>query len=55
MVKKEDIPGLNQLIKSLEDAFIGLEESYGKKDFVRFNDSKKFMIDIQKKIAEAIK
>lgn len=55
MVKKEGIPTLNQLIKSLEDAFVGLEDSYGKKDFTRFNDSKKFMMDIQRKIAEAIK
>ena len=55
MVKKEEIPTLNQLIKSLEDALVGLEDSYEKKDFSRFNDSKKFMLNIQKKIVEVIK
>lgn len=52
---KEDIPFLNQLVKSLEEAELKLEEAYEKKDYEKFNKSKKFMLEIQKQISEAIK
>lgn len=55
MIKKEDIPFLNQLVKSLEEALSKLEKSYEKKNYEEFNKSKKFMLKIQKQISEVIK
>ena len=55
MVKREDIPFLNQLVKALEEAELKLEEAYEKKDYEDFNKSKKFMLQIQRKISEVIK
>lgn len=55
MVKKEDIPILDQLIGSLEETASKLEEAFERKDFESFVKAKKFMIQIQKKIAEVIK
>lgn len=51
----EKISLLNQLIMSLEESESKLEEDYGKKDYEKFNNSKKFMISISKKISEIIK
>jgi len=55
MIKKEDIPFLNQLVKALEESGLKLEKSYEKKDYENFNKSKKFMLKIQKQISEMIK
>jgi len=55
MVKKEDLPLLHQLIESLEETVNSLEGYYLDKDFDNFNQSKKFMMGIQKKIAKMIK
>jgi len=55
MIKKEDIPFLNQLINSLGEAESKLEKYYDKKDYENFNKSKKFMLKIQKQISEVIK
>lgn len=55
MVKKEDLPLLNQLIESLEETVDGLEGYYLDKDFKNFNQSKKFMLEIQKKINRMLK
>ncbi len=52
---KEEIPFLTQLVKSLEEAELKLEEAYEKKDYEKFNKSKKFMLEIQKQISEMIK
>ncbi len=55
MIKQEDIPFLNQLVKSLEETELKLEKAYEKKDQEHFNKSKKFMLQIQKQIFEIIK
>ncbi len=55
MVKKEDIPLLHQLIETLEETVNGLEGYYKDKDFENFNQSKKFMLEIQKKITKMLK
>ncbi len=55
MIKKEEVSFLNQLIKSMEEAEISLEEAYQKKDYDNFNKSKKIMLRIQKQIADMIK
>ncbi len=52
---KEDIPFLNQLVKSLEESELKLEKAYEKKDYENFTKSKKFMLQIQKQISEIIK
>ncbi len=55
MIKKEDIQFLKQLVKSLEEAESKLEKAYKKKDYEKFNKSKKIMLKIQKQIEEIIK
>jgi len=54
-MKKEDIPFLNQLVNTLEEAELKLEEAYRTKDYEKFNKSKKLMLQIQKKISEVVK
>lgn len=54
-MKKEDIPFLNQLIESLEDGALKLEVAFERKDSEDFIRIKKFMIQMQKKIAEVIR
>ena len=50
-----DIEFLEQLIKSLEDSEIKLEESYKKGDGIGFSNTKKFMIKIYTQIKEAVR
>lgn len=54
-MNKEEIQFLNQLVKSLEDAEKNFRKSYEKKDYDKFNQSKKIMLRIQKEISEIIK
>ena len=54
-MKKEEMQFLNQLVKSLEDAEKNLRTSYEKKDYEKFNQSKKIMLKIQKEISDIIK
>jgi hypothetical protein len=54
-MKKEEIIFFNQLIVSLEDEVLSLEESYEKKKYKDFNKSKKFIIEMQKKVLEVMK
>ncbi|MCK4552641.1 hypothetical protein KAT80_00360 [Candidatus Pacearchaeota archaeon] len=54
MIKKEDIMFLNQLVKTLEKAELKLEEAYDKKDYEIFNNMKKLIMQIQKKISELL-
>lgn len=54
MVKKEDVPFLNQLIRSLEEAELKIEEAYMKKHDERFNKAKGIAMEIQEKISEVI-
>ena len=52
---KEEISFLNHLIKSLEESGLKLEEYYMKKDYEKFKNIKKFMLEMQKKISEIVK
>lgn len=54
-MKTEEIQFLNQLVKSLEDAEKSLKKSYEKKEYDKFNQSKKIMLRIQKEISDMIK
>ncbi len=54
-MKKEEIPFLNQLVKSLEEAELKLENTYEKKNYEEFNKSKKFVLKIQEQISDMIK
>ena len=51
---KEEILFLDHLIKSLKESEVKLKEYYEKKDHKNFNNIKKFMLTIQKKISEVI-
>lgn len=52
---KEEIVFLSQLIGSLEESELKLEEYYDQKDYENFNNLKKFMISVSTKISETIK
>jgi hypothetical protein len=54
MIKEENIEFLKQLAASLEKAGPKLEEAYKSKSNAEFNRIKKFILEIQKKIYEAI-
>lgn len=54
-MEKEDISFLNQLVTSLEEARLKLEESYNKKDHEKFNKSRKLVLELQKKISEILR
>ena len=54
-MKKEDVPFLEQMTKSLEDASVKLEAANRKKDYNEFRKTKKFMLEMQAKIEELIK
>ena len=41
---------LKQLVKSLQDAEIKLEEAYNKKDREKFNNTKSLMLKLQSQI-----
>ena len=45
---------LNQLITSLKEASLKLEEAYNGGDSEKFNKSKKLMLQIQQKIDEML-
>jgi len=51
MIKKEDIMFLNQLVHTLEEAELKLEESYNEKNYENFNNMKKLIMEIQNKIS----
>jgi len=53
--REEDISFLNQLVETLEEAGLKLEDFYNKKDYENFNKSKKLIIQLQKEISEIIK
>lgn len=52
---REEVFFLNQLVKSLEESELKLEEYYNKKDYENFNNLKKLMISVSTKISEVIK
>ena len=51
MIKKEDVMFLNQLVNTLEEAGLKLEESYNEKNYEDFNNMKKLIMQIQNKIS----
>ena len=55
LLSRENIVFLNQLVSSLEEAELKLEESYRDKNYENFSRLKKFILEIQKKISEIIK
>lgn len=50
--ENNDLVFVNQLVTSLEEAQVKLEEAYEKKDYETFEKIKKFMKEIQQKIEE---
>ena len=55
MIKEENIPFLNHLIETLESSFEKFEKTYERKDAERFNEAKKTLLEIQRKILEITK
>jgi|GEM_PF-1400469 len=51
-MKDNNLVFVNQLVTSLEEAQVKLEEAYAKKDYENFEKIKKFMKEIQEKIEE---
>ena len=54
-MKKENITILNQLLRTLEQLESKLESYYNKKDLVKFNKSKKSMLELQKQVSNLLK
>jgi hypothetical protein len=54
-MKGEDLAFLGKLVLSLERAEIQLEAAYTKSDVVKFNQLKKFILEVQAKISEVVK
>ncbi len=54
-MRGEDIVFLNKLVASLEDAESKLEDAYTRSDTIRFNQLKKFILEVQEKISGIIK
>ena len=52
---KDEALFLSQLIKSMEESGSKLKEYYDKKDNINFNNTKRFMLTVSKKISEVIK
>ncbi|MBS3085827.1 hypothetical protein J4225_04040 [Candidatus Pacearchaeota archaeon] len=54
-MKEDDIVFLKQLVESLNEAESKLREAYYKKDSEEFNKIKKFMLQINRRMSDAIK
>jgi len=54
-MKREEVVFLGQLVKTLEEAELRLEETYEKKDYKNFDRVKKLIIRVQRKISEVVK
>jgi hypothetical protein len=52
MVEKRKIEFLEQLIEALEKAAVKLEQDYRKKDYASYSNTRKFILNVQKKISE---
>jgi hypothetical protein len=55
MIKEEDSIVLSQLARTLSETESRLEIAYNTKDYDSFNELKKVILRIQKKILEAVK
>ena len=54
-MKRDEILFLNQLMNSLAESEQKLEESYKKREYEKFNQTKKIMLRIQGEISKIIK
>ncbi|GBE20181.1 hypothetical protein BMS3Abin17_00917 [archaeon BMS3Abin17] len=50
-----EIELLSQLVNSLEESALKLEDFYEEEDYEKFNNTKKFILQIQRKIDSMIK
>lgn len=55
ILPEEDVSFLEQLINTLQEVELKLEEAYKTKNYEKFNNAKKFILRIQEKISEIIK
>ena len=55
MIEKREVQYIAQLITTLEQARIKLEKAYNEKNIDEFNNVKKFILQIQRKISEVLK
>ncbi|HTY43834.1 MAG TPA: hypothetical protein VMC80_01185 [Patescibacteria group bacterium] len=55
MLKKEDLPFIEQMIESMMEGEVKLERAYQKKDNNGFDSIKKMMLELQKKISDIVK
>ena len=55
ILTEEKATYLSQLIDSLQEAELRLEESYEKKDYAMFNKLKKYILDVQGRMDQALK
>ena len=54
-MKTGDIAFLNQLVNTIEQSSIKMEEQYKKEDYDEFNKSKKLILEMVIKISKIIK
>ena len=55
MIKRGEISSLTNLVKSLEEVGLRLEQAYQGRDPVKFGREKKLILQIQGEISEALK
>ena len=55
MIKESEILLLSQLARILEETQVRMEEAYKKEDYKNFEKAKKEILQIQRKISEAVK
>lgn len=54
MLEKEKVDSILQIINSMEDAVKKLKEAYGEKDVGSFENSKKAILEFQRKLSEEL-
>lgn len=54
-MEKEEVGFISQLVKVLKESEPKLEEFYRQKDTQKFNEMKKFILQVQKEIDEGLK
>jgi hypothetical protein len=55
MIKEDDLLVLNQLVRTLGEAESRLEKAFENKNYDEFNQLKKIILQIQKKMFEVLK
>lgn len=53
-MKRSDVAVLNQTIASLEENVTQLEKFYSAKDYTQFNNTKRMILELNKKIQEIL-